>query len=138
MLGTDQITGVLSNEQMTLREIIARLEETYCGTIGYEYMHIKNRQECNWIRDKIERRAEPISREEQLRILDRLQWAELFESYVAGAQPPPSPRPARPQPLTQRAPVVLGGATGSPPRSGRARSASVSRAQRRSFPVSRR
>jgi 2-oxoglutarate dehydrogenase complex dehydrogenase (E1) component-like enzyme len=39
---------------MTLRNIMSRLKETYCSTIGYEYMHIPNTEKCDWIREKIE------------------------------------------------------------------------------------
>jgi hypothetical protein len=35
---------------VTLREILVRLKQTYCSTIGVEYMHIPDRHECNWIR----------------------------------------------------------------------------------------
>lgn len=38
----------------TLREVLKRLKEAYCGTIGYEYMHIPDRERCNWLRDRIE------------------------------------------------------------------------------------
>ncbi|KXZ56060.1 hypothetical protein GPECTOR_2g942 [Gonium pectorale] len=38
----------------TLREMLTRLQETYCGNIGYEYMHIPERDKCNWIRERIE------------------------------------------------------------------------------------
>ena len=30
------------------------LLQTYCGTVGYEYMHISDRDQCNWLREKIE------------------------------------------------------------------------------------
>ena len=81
MLGTDQISGVLSNRELSLREIVAKLEETYCGTIGFEYMHIKNRNECNWIRNKIENGPPQPTREALLSSLERLMLADLFESY---------------------------------------------------------
>ena len=56
----------------TLREILARLRETYCGPIGYEYMHIPDRDRCNWLRARIEpaERAD-YTPELKLRILDR-------------------------------------------------------------------
>ena len=38
----------------TLREVLKRLKEAYCGTIGYEYMHIPDRERCNWLRERIE------------------------------------------------------------------------------------
>jgi 2-oxoglutarate dehydrogenase E1 component len=38
---------------MAIREIVKRAQEVYCGTIGYEYMHIPSVEECNWIRSKV-------------------------------------------------------------------------------------
>jgi 2-oxoglutarate dehydrogenase E1 component len=81
-LGSDQVVGVLSEGHLTLRDLLARLRATYCDTIGYEYMHIKNRRECNWIRDRIERPRPPLTAEEQRLILDRLLWADHFERYA--------------------------------------------------------
>ena len=52
--------GFLSEERpiRTLREVLARLREAYCGAIGYEFMHIPDRARCNWIRERVET-AEP-------------------------------------------------------------------------------
>lgn len=49
-----------------------------------QYMHIPNRDQCNWLRERIES-SEPVaySSTEQLRILDRLAWSELFEGFLA-------------------------------------------------------
>ena len=77
--------GFLSEQRpvRTLREILARLRETYCGTIGYEYMHIPHREQCNWIRARIETPEKPtFSQEKKLNILDRLTWSERFESFL--------------------------------------------------------
>jgi len=83
LVGTDVISGLLGTDKaLTLREIIDQLEKTYCGTVGIEFMHIKNRQECNWIRSQVENRDRTLSKDEQLLILDRLMWAELFETYA--------------------------------------------------------
>ena len=48
--------GFLAEDQpyWTLRDILSRLRETYCGNIGYEYMHIMDREKCNWLREQIE------------------------------------------------------------------------------------
>ena len=55
-LGTWQMKGFLSedNPVQTLRQILNRLRDAYCGNIGYEYMHISDRDQCNWLREKIE------------------------------------------------------------------------------------
>jgi len=59
------------------------LKQTYCHTIGVEYMHIPDRQECNWIRERVET-PEPFSftPDQKLHILDRLTWATLFERFL--------------------------------------------------------
>lgn len=54
-VGVETMAGLLGgNQPQTLKNIISRLENVYCGTIGYEYMHIQDRDKCNWLRDKIE------------------------------------------------------------------------------------
>lgn len=85
-IGTFDIQGFMSEERptRTLREIITRLRETYCGHIGYEYMHINDREKCNWLRERIETvRPEPFSLEKKKLVLDRLSWSEMFESFLA-------------------------------------------------------
>ncbi|CAA6654909.1 unnamed protein product [Spirodela intermedia] len=68
----------------TLRSILNRLERAYCGSVGYEYMHIADREQCNWLRDKIETvNPRGYSKERQKVILDRLIWSTLFESFLA-------------------------------------------------------
>lgn len=55
-IGTWHQAGFLSEDRptATLRHILKRLQETYCSTIGYEYMHIPDQAKCDWIREKIE------------------------------------------------------------------------------------
>ncbi|KAK9458682.1 thiamine diphosphate-binding protein [Lipomyces oligophaga] len=74
--------------KMTLREIIASCERTYCGTYGAEYIHIPDRAECDWIRQRIEVPT-PLnySVDEKRRILDRLIWATSFELFLATKYP---------------------------------------------------
>jgi 2-oxoglutarate dehydrogenase E1 component len=85
-LGTWKMKGFLNEERpvQTLRQVLDRLKETYCGTIGYEYMHIPSRDQCNWLRERIETK-DPIaySAERKTHILDRLAWSEMFESFLA-------------------------------------------------------
>jgi 2-oxoglutarate dehydrogenase E1 component len=82
-------TGLLPEFQaaqpvMTLGEIVEQLQRTYSNTIGYEYSHIPDRQQCNWLRARIEVPQQyAFSKEEKLVILDRLLWSVLFEKFVA-------------------------------------------------------
>jgi len=79
--------GIQSESGMTLRHILERFEEIYCSNIGYQYMHIANTETCDWIRDKIEtRQAHKYSKEDKLKILDRMTWAEEFEKFLAVKQ----------------------------------------------------
>ena len=55
-LGTIGMQGFLgvSAPVVSLRSILSRLREVYCGDIGYEYMHIPDRDKCNWLRERLE------------------------------------------------------------------------------------
>ena len=71
-------------EHMTLREIVQALRETYCGTIGAEFMHITDPTEKRWWQERLEAiRSKPsFSAEEKKHILDRLTAAEGLERYL--------------------------------------------------------
>ncbi|KAF5789124.1 putative oxoglutarate dehydrogenase (succinyl-transferring) [Helianthus annuus] len=85
-LGVWRMSGFLSENRpvQTLRAILTRLEQAYCGSIGFEYMHIADREQCNWLRDRIET---PIpmayNRQRKEVILDRLIWSTQFENFLA-------------------------------------------------------
>jgi len=52
-----ELGGILSKKKnWTLRELISDLESAYTKKIGVEYMHISNREQCNWVRDNFELR----------------------------------------------------------------------------------
>jgi len=71
-------------DQMTLREIVQALRETYCGSIGAEYMHITDPAEKRWWQQRLESiRSKPtFSAEEKTNILERLTAAEGLERYL--------------------------------------------------------
>ncbi|OGT43000.1 MAG: 2-oxoglutarate dehydrogenase E1 component [Gammaproteobacteria bacterium RIFCSPHIGHO2_12_FULL_37_34] len=74
----------LNKETASLRDIYQTLRQCYCGTIGFEYMHINRAEEVEWIRDRIERvwlNFKP-SHEEKLTILDKLVSADGLEKYL--------------------------------------------------------
>jgi 2-oxoglutarate dehydrogenase E1 component len=68
----------------TLREIVQVMRETYCRSIGVEFMHIQDPAERQWLIDRMEpvRNRPKLSREEQLAILAKLQEATLFENFL--------------------------------------------------------
>ncbi len=67
---------------MKLRRILGVLRDSYCRHIGVEYMYIENPQERIWIQEHVEIGAPVTAREEQLRILRKLNSAEAFESFL--------------------------------------------------------
>lgn len=74
----------IDKKEATLSEIHTRLQEVYCSTIGFEFMHINRTEEVEWIRQRIEKdwaHFKP-SNEEKKRLLDRLVVADGFEKYL--------------------------------------------------------
>ncbi|WP_181612948.1 multifunctional oxoglutarate decarboxylase/oxoglutarate dehydrogenase thiamine pyrophosphate-binding subunit/dihydrolipoyllysine-residue succinyltransferase subunit [Nonomuraea soli] len=65
-----------------LREILGVLRDSYCRTIGIEYMHIQNPEERAWIQARVEKPYKSPDRGEQLHILERLNTAEAFETFL--------------------------------------------------------
>ncbi|KXT12827.1 hypothetical protein AC579_7612 [Pseudocercospora musae] len=75
-------------DKMTLREIIDTCERLYCGPYGIEYIHIPDREQCDWLRQRIEvPQPYKYSVDEKRRILDRLIWSSSFESFLATKYP---------------------------------------------------
>lgn len=71
-------------EQQTLREILQALRETYCGSIGAEFMHITEPTEKRWWQQRLEsvRAKAQFTGEQKKHILDRLTAAEGLERYL--------------------------------------------------------
>lgn len=67
---------------MKLREILGVLRDSYCRSIGLEYMHIQDPAERQWLQERIEVGHTKPPREEQLRILLKLNQAEAFETFL--------------------------------------------------------
>jgi 2-oxoglutarate dehydrogenase E1 component len=72
-----------------LRELVDALEQTYCGSVGSEYMHIVDASEQLWVQQRLETaRARPRYTAEQKQvILERLTAAEGLEKYLHGRYP---------------------------------------------------
>ncbi|MDP9443434.1 MAG: multifunctional oxoglutarate decarboxylase/oxoglutarate dehydrogenase thiamine pyrophosphate-binding subunit/dihydrolipoyllysine-residue succinyltransferase subunit [Actinomycetota bacterium] len=77
-------TGSFGNERamMKLRDILGILRDSYCRTVGIEYMHIQDPDQRRWIQERVERGHVKPPREEQLRILHKLNQAEAFETFL--------------------------------------------------------
>lgn len=71
-------------ETMTLRELMNALRETYCGTLGAEYMYATNQNQKRWWQQRLESiRSKPtFNADEKKRILERLTAAEGLERYL--------------------------------------------------------
>jgi len=67
---------------MALREILGVLRDSYCRTVGVEYMHIQDPEQRDWLQDRVEKPAGKPERAEQLHILERLNAAEAFEAFL--------------------------------------------------------
>ena len=51
--------GLAGTDAPTLREILEVLRDTYCGTIGVEYMYIADRERKAWLQERMESSAQP-------------------------------------------------------------------------------
>jgi 2-oxoglutarate dehydrogenase E1 component len=74
----------LDNRQMSLREMIALLDQIYAGSIGAEFQHIQNTRIRDWVRHRLESRifARPPSPEIQVALLRALLESETFEVFL--------------------------------------------------------
>jgi 2-oxoglutarate dehydrogenase E1 component len=77
--------GVLGFEQATVREIVRKLQSTYCGHIGFEYMHINEVEERRFIQARIEGEEETVqfTPEGKQSILAKVIHAEQWEKFLA-------------------------------------------------------
>ena len=82
---TTYSTGSLAaNDRMKLADIILLLKNTYTKHVGYEYMHINDIQQREWIQQRIEAVQDkfPTSEDEKIRLLKELTKAEGMERYL--------------------------------------------------------
>jgi 2-oxoglutarate dehydrogenase E1 component len=75
---------VLGLETATIREIVALLKRTYCGTFALQYMHISDPAESGWLKERIEGLGKEIqfTKEGRKAILNKLVEAEGFEKFL--------------------------------------------------------
>jgi 2-oxoglutarate dehydrogenase E1 component len=76
--------AMCKGDTLPLREIIARLRDTYCRSIGVQFMHIDDSFVRHWLQERMEGSTNhlSLSREEQIRILTRLTDAVIFEEFI--------------------------------------------------------
>ena len=77
------LSELADGRPVTLRQVVEKLKQTYCQTLGVEYMHMSSRDKCNWIRARVET---PLwlsySKEKKLHIFERLAYADHFERFL--------------------------------------------------------
>ena len=78
------LDGITNKKYSNISEILSFLKKTYCGSIGYEYMHISNPTERKWIRDRVEKdeNALQFTKNGKNAILNKLIQAEGFEKFL--------------------------------------------------------
>jgi 2-oxoglutarate dehydrogenase E1 component len=81
---TFETGSLVGGARMTLREILQLLRQTYCGSIGAEYMYISDVAQKRWIQNRLEgvRGLAGYDAAMRRRILERLTAAETLERYL--------------------------------------------------------
>src|SRR5690349_6194667 len=79
------VGGALGFETATVRQMLEVLQETYCGHIGFEYMHISDVEERRFIQDRIESAEDTVqfTPEGKQSILQKVIHAEQWEKFLA-------------------------------------------------------
>ena len=76
------VGGFAGEKVMALRDVLGVLRNSYCRTVGVEYMHITDPEEREWIQQRVELKAEQPDRQKQKHVLGRLNAAEAFETFL--------------------------------------------------------
>ena len=77
------LDGVINKQNSNINEILKFLKEKYCGSLGYEYMHISNPSERKWFRDRVEKTDDfKFTQNGKEAILNKLIQAEGFEKFL--------------------------------------------------------
>ncbi|MFV0427447.1 MAG: multifunctional oxoglutarate decarboxylase/oxoglutarate dehydrogenase thiamine pyrophosphate-binding subunit/dihydrolipoyllysine-residue succinyltransferase subunit [Beutenbergiaceae bacterium] len=74
--------GFGGKSRMLLRDILGLLRNSYCRTIGLEYMHIHDRSQRRWFQERMESGWSKPSADEQKQILRKINQAEAFETFL--------------------------------------------------------
>lgn len=74
----------LNGVEMTARELLERLQQTYCHTVGFEYIHIQETPRRRWLQARIEPECfvPRFTKEEKQRIVRTIMQAEDFENFL--------------------------------------------------------
>lgn len=76
-------SDLAGHKELPVEQLVPTLQNIYCGTVGFEYAHLQNRAEREWLREQIEKRGRPTaSTEEKKARLQKLIEAEGLESEL--------------------------------------------------------
>ncbi|MCG6566303.1 multifunctional oxoglutarate decarboxylase/oxoglutarate dehydrogenase thiamine pyrophosphate-binding subunit/dihydrolipoyllysine-residue succinyltransferase subunit [Tessaracoccus sp. ZS01] len=67
---------------LPLRDIISTLQDSYCRTVGIEYMHIPDPRQRRWFQQRMEKQHQALTHDEHMHALDKLNEAEIFETFL--------------------------------------------------------
>ncbi len=82
-LDREFVTGGFGGKRSALlREILGVLRDSYCRTVGIEYMHIQDPSQRAWIQEHCEKAYTKPTKDLQLRVLGKLNEAEAFETFL--------------------------------------------------------
>jgi 2-oxoglutarate dehydrogenase E1 component len=76
------VAGFGGRRTMLLREVLGVLRDSYCRTVGIEYMHIQDPVQRRWFQENLEKPYEKPTHDEQMRILGKLNEGEAFETFL--------------------------------------------------------
>ena len=76
------VGGFGGKRALKLRDVLGLLRDSYCRTVGVEYMHIQDPEQRRWFQAHLERAYEKPTHGEQMRILGKLNQAEAFETFL--------------------------------------------------------
>ncbi|MCL2454700.1 MAG: multifunctional oxoglutarate decarboxylase/oxoglutarate dehydrogenase thiamine pyrophosphate-binding subunit/dihydrolipoyllysine-residue succinyltransferase subunit [Micrococcales bacterium] len=74
--------GFTGKPRASLREVLALLRDSYCRTVGVEYMHMQDPRQRRWMQERLESGWVRADHDDQLRILHSLNAAEAFETFL--------------------------------------------------------
>jgi multifunctional 2-oxoglutarate metabolism enzyme len=82
-LDREFVTGGFGGKRSALlREVLGILRDSYCRTVGIEYMHIQDPVQRKWIQNHVEKPYTKPGHDEQMRTLAKLNEAEAFETFL--------------------------------------------------------
>ncbi len=73
---------VLGLQSASVSTILEKLKRIYCGTVGFEFMHIQDAAQKNWLQERIESGFEATSNHDKKEVLIQLLRADAFERFL--------------------------------------------------------